>query len=116
MWFDWIQHRRRPTEALPTVTVEQRGQIRMLTGDSSTIPDTLHFGRDDGTGTMEWFELTDQAGGGASTQTPGCTWGDGVNTDSITVGTVGYIRVPYAGTISEWCVVANASCTCTIDV
>lgn len=79
---------------------------------------------DDSAGAYAYLEVgsglsvttTTIAATAAPIQTPGCTWGDGVNTDSITVSTVGYIRVPYAGTISEWCVVANASCTCTIDV
>lgn len=49
-------------------------------------------------------------------QTPGCAWGDGTNADSITVGSVGYVRVPYSGDVTRWDIVANASTTCVIDV
>lgn len=48
--------------------------------------------------------------------TPTAVWGDGINAGSAQVGTVTYVRVPYSGTITEWDIVANASCTCTIDI
>jgi hypothetical protein len=52
----------------------------------------------------------------AAVNTPTAVWGDGVNTASIVGGMVTYVRLPYSGTISEWHVVANSSCSCTLDV
>jgi hypothetical protein len=48
--------------------------------------------------------------------TPTAIWGDGINTSSVTTGSITYVRVPYAGAITEWHLVANASCTCVLDV
>lgn len=48
--------------------------------------------------------------------TPTATWGDGVYSSSIQTATVAYVRVPYAGTILSWSIVADVSCTCTLDV
>lgn len=48
--------------------------------------------------------------------TPTAVWGDGSTTNSIQVGTVCYVRVPYSGTIASWSVVASVSCTCVLDV
>lgn len=48
--------------------------------------------------------------------TPTSTWGDGIYASSVQVGTVAYVRVPYSGTIMSWSIVADVSCTCTLDV
>lgn len=48
--------------------------------------------------------------------TPTAVWGDGLLTSSIQAGTTTYLRLPYAGTISQWHIVANAATTCTIDI
>lgn len=53
---------------------------------------------------------------GNTEHTPTAIWGDGVLTSSITAGLTTYVRVPYAGTISRWDIIANASATCTIDI
>lgn len=54
--------------------------------------------------------------GGSGAQTPTGVFGDAVNTTSVVAGTVCYVRVPYSGTISEWTLIANVSCTCVVDV
>ncbi len=48
--------------------------------------------------------------------TPTTIWGDGVSASSIQVGTKSYVRVPYAGTIVSWMIVADVACTCVLDV
>lgn len=48
--------------------------------------------------------------------TPTAVFGDSVNASSVAASTVTYIRVPYTGTIAAWHIVANTSCSCTIDV
>jgi hypothetical protein len=48
--------------------------------------------------------------------TPTAIFGDGSSTLSLEVGQKCYVRVPYGGTIVEWGLVANATCSCTIDV
>lgn len=48
--------------------------------------------------------------------TPTAVFGDGTDTASIVAGQTCFVRVPYGGTIVEWTLVANASCTVTIDV
>lgn len=57
-----------------------------------------------------------KSGGGASVQSPGCVFGDGSSSDSVVVGSVAYVRVPYEGTIEQWDIVADVACTCVIDV
>lgn len=46
----------------------------------------------------------------------GATFGDGVSADSVLVGSVCYVRVPYGGTIAQWDIVADVACTCSIDI
>lgn len=66
--------------------------------------------------------ITDGGAGNAVTvagkaqQTCGGAFGDCVNTASVATGTTCYVRVPYAGTITEWHIVASASCSATVDV
>ena len=48
--------------------------------------------------------------------TPTAVFGDGQLTTSLVAGLTCFVRVPYAGTIVEWSLVANASCTCVLDV
>jgi hypothetical protein len=48
--------------------------------------------------------------------TPTAVFGDGQDSDSLTASLTCFVRVPYAGTIVEWSLVANASCTCVLDV
>jgi hypothetical protein len=52
----------------------------------------------------------------AEFHTPTAIWGDGVLSSSIQAGLVTYVRVPYAGTISRWDIIANASTTISIDI
>jgi len=52
----------------------------------------------------------------AEFHTPTAIWGDGVLSSSVQAGVVTYVRVPYAGTISRWDIIANASTTCVIDI
>ena len=47
---------------------------------------------------------------------PTAVFGNGVSSGSVQPGHVLYVRLPYAGTISGWSVMADASCTCSIDV
>lgn len=66
--------------------------------------------------------LTDAGAGGSVTltakavQTAGAAFGDAVNTASVAAGTTCYVRVPYAGAIAEWHIVASGSCSATIDI
>lgn len=66
--------------------------------------------------------LTDGGAGGNVTlaakavQTAGAAFGDAVNTASVAAGTTCYVRVPYAGAIAEWHIVASGSCSATIDI
>lgn len=66
--------------------------------------------------------ITDGGAGAAVTvagkaqQTCGGAFGDSVNTASVATGTTCYVRVPYAGTITEWHIVASGSCSATIDI
>jgi hypothetical protein len=55
-------------------------------------------------------------GGGGGTQSPGAIFGDGSLTTSIVAGQTVFVTVPYSGTITEWYIVADVSCSCTIDV
>lgn len=48
--------------------------------------------------------------------TPTAVFGDGQDAASIEAGLTCFVRVPYGGTIVEWSLVANASCTCVLDV
>ena len=48
--------------------------------------------------------------------TPTATWGDSISPASVQAATMSYVRVPYSGTITEWHIIATASCDCTIDV
>lgn len=48
--------------------------------------------------------------------TPGVQFGDGISTSSISVGTTGYVRLPYGGTITRWFLVSDAAIDCVIDV
>ena len=48
--------------------------------------------------------------------TPTAVFGDGNSTESLEAGLTCFVRVPYGGTIVEWGLVANASCTCVVDV
>lgn len=48
--------------------------------------------------------------------TPTAVFGDGQDAASLEAGLTCFVRVPYAGTIVEWSLVANASCTCVLDV
>ena len=48
--------------------------------------------------------------------TPTATWGDSISGSSVVASTTCYVRVPYAGTITSWSLVASVSCSCTIDV
>lgn len=43
-------------------------------------------------------------------------FGDGMAAASREAGQVCYVRVPYAGTITEWNIVANDTTTCVVDV
>lgn len=51
-----------------------------------------------------------------TTHTPTAIWGDGVDTASVSVGATSYVRVPYAGTITSWHLIADVAATCVIDV
>lgn len=53
---------------------------------------------------------------GAVEHTPTAIWGDGVLTSSLQAGLTTYVRLPYAGTITRWDIIANASATCVIDI
>jgi hypothetical protein len=48
--------------------------------------------------------------------TPTASWGDNASATSVQAGAKCYVRVPYAGTITSWSIVASTSCTCVIDV
>jgi len=48
--------------------------------------------------------------------TPTAVWGDNMQSSSVVAGTVSYVRVPYAGEIISWYLVANVAITATIDV
>lgn len=48
--------------------------------------------------------------------TPTAVWGDSISPASVQAATVSYVRIPYSGTITEWHIIATASCNCTIDV
>jgi len=48
--------------------------------------------------------------------TPTAVWGDNVLSSSIQTGTTCFVRVPYSGTIVSWCIIADVSCTCVLDV
>ena len=43
-------------------------------------------------------------------------FGDYNNTASVSAGSISYVRVPYAGTITSWSIIASGSSTCVIDV
>ena len=51
-----IFQRKPHQSALPTITTDQRGMVRMLTGDESTTDDELWFGANDAA-TLEWRKL-----------------------------------------------------------
>ncbi len=62
------------------------------------------------TGAPTWTDLP-------QVSTPTAVFGDSVNTSSVAAGTVCYVSVPYAGTISKWTIVGiGASAACVIDV
>ena len=48
--------------------------------------------------------------------TPGCAFGDGVDTASVVDGLVGYVRVPYSGTITRGEICADAATTGSVAV
>ena len=48
--------------------------------------------------------------------TCGAAYGDGNDTASVADGLVGYVRVPYSGTITRGEIVSDASCSCTVAV
>jgi hypothetical protein len=50
------------------------------------------------------------------THTPTAIWGDGFTASSVKAGTTSYVRVPYGGVIVSWSVIANAACSCVLDV
>jgi hypothetical protein len=57
MKLPWLIFERRPHQsALPTITTDQRGQVRMLTGDGATTDDELWFGANDAA-TLEWRKI-----------------------------------------------------------
>lgn len=60
--------------------------------------------------------VSDLAGYVAPIQSPGCTFGDGSATASVTDGLVGYVRVPYSGTITRADIVADVTTTASVAV
>lgn len=48
--------------------------------------------------------------------TPTAVWGDGISISSIAINSTSYVRVPYSGVIVSWSIIANAACTCVLDV
>jgi hypothetical protein len=69
------------------------------------------------------FEFPDNSGTlaltsdiGAGQRAPTAQFGDAVNTASVAIGTVAYVRVPYGGTLSAWHIVADTPCSCVIDI
>jgi hypothetical protein len=82
-----------------------------LSGDASSPGNSKYYGTD-GSGTKGYHAIS----GGSGSHTPTAVFGDANDPDSIEVGQVCYVRVPYSGTIVEWTLVADEAIICVVDV
>lgn len=83
----------------------------------STVPSSITYGGSAGTGSANVAARRDHTHAMPNSQhILTAIWGDSVLADSVVVGTVCYVRVPYSGAITSWHVVANTSCTAVMDV
>lgn len=87
----------------PLMSAPEAGAVEFLT-------DKLYFTQTTGT-TRRTIATTYDV-----THTPTAIWGDGMLSSSVKAGMKCYVRVPYAGTILSWNIVASGSCTCVVDV
>jgi hypothetical protein len=62
------------------------------------------------------FLRDDMSWQNVGSHTPTAVWGDGIETTSVSVGSISYVRVPYSGTITAWHIIASTSCTTAIDI
>jgi hypothetical protein len=85
-------------------------RLLRLVGDVASPGNSQYYGTNS-SGSKGWHALPS---GGSSVQSPTGVFES--NGAALTAGLIGYVRVPYSGTITRWDIIADTSCTCVIDV